>query len=310
MHKNNWRGPISRRIIRRCEPLDYMSSDENAATSLSFRDGLISPVGRPISRRGPWLQLGSVQGFEWNRLDLPIANLPPILEGLRIVHITDLHLTPRWSTAYDDLIGRLRDNPPDLILCSGDFVDNLFDHRRALPILEKLVTQLSSRLGLFAVTGNHDGDLLGPRLARWGINLINKRYLRLETDSATIELIGLPGVKRYSFDEDYIASIPEREIGAPRIVIGHFPDQILLIDSLRADVLLTGHTHGGQMCLPNGRALMTHDALPKKMARGAHRFGETTLIVNRGLGFTRWPIRLFAPAEIIELQLTRSGAKA
>ena len=272
---------------------------------MSFRDGLILPAEKPIPRRGPWLQVGSVQGFEWNPHDLPIENLPPALVGLRIVHITDLHLRSKWSKAYDELIGRLCDHPPDLILSSGDFVDDLFDHRGTWPLLERLVTQLRSRLGLFAVTGNHDGDLLGPKLLSLGIHLINRRYVKLESENAAIELIGLPGVKRYSFDPKFISKIPPRQSGVPRIAIGHFPDQIRLIASLRADALLVGHTHGGQICLPGGQALIRHDSLPRKMARGAHRIGDTTLFVNRGMGFTRWPIRAFCPAEIIEIRLIR-----
>jgi predicted MPP superfamily phosphohydrolase len=293
------------------QPLEeYMSSRENAATSLSFRDGLILPAETPAPRRGPWLQVGSVQGFEWNQHSLAIEGLPGALAGLRIVHLSDAHLRPRWFSAYDELISRLRDDPPDLILSSGDFIDHHYNQRPTWPILERLVTQMPSRLGFYAITGNHDGDLLGPRLAGMGINLINRRYVKLQSHDAAIELIGLPGVKRYSFDPHFVAKIPPREIGVPRIVIGHFPDQIRLIASLQADALLTGHTHGGQICLPGGRALVRHDSLPRRMASGAHRVGDTTLIVNRGFGFTRWPIRIFCPAEIIELKLVRSAHPA
>jgi hypothetical protein len=282
-----------------------MSSGENAATSLAFRDGVISSPPKSAPRRGPWLQVGSVQGFEWNLHTLKIEDLPPALEGLRIVHLSDPHLRPRWHGAYDDLIRRVRSDPPDLILSSGDFIDYQFNQRPTWPILERLITNLPSRLGFFAITGNHDGDLGGPRLLRLGINLINRRYARLQSHDAALELIGLAGVKRYSFDPHFVAKIPPRQAGVPRIVIGHFPDQIRLITSLRADALLTGHTHGGQICLPGGRALMSHDSLPNRMASGAHRLGETTLFVNRGFGFTRWPIRIFCPAEIIEIRLAR-----
>jgi predicted MPP superfamily phosphohydrolase len=287
-----------------------MSSSENAATSLAFRDGVVSSPQKAASRRGPWLQVASVQEFEWNQHVLAIENLPPSLEKLRIVHLSDAHLKPRWCGAYDELIRRVQSDPPDLILSSGDFIDYQFDQRPTWPILERLVTQLPSRLGFYAITGNHDGDLLGPRLASLGINLINRRYVKLQSHDAAIELIGLPGVKRYSFDPHFIAKIPPREIGVPRIVIGHFPDQVRLITSLRADALLAGHTHGGQICFPGGVAILRHDTMPRHMARGAHRIGETTLIVNRGFGFTGYPLRIFCPAEVIELRLTRSARPA
>jgi predicted MPP superfamily phosphohydrolase len=238
---------------------------------------------------------------------VPIAHLTPRLEGLRILHLTDLHLRGRWPTVYDDVIGRVRADPPDLILFTGDFVDDKSDHRPALPHLQRFVQQLTARVGIFAVTGNHDGDLLGPRLAGWGIGLINRRRVELRQDrddSAAIELIGLPGVKRTSFDSEFLAEIPQRRPGVPRIVMGHFPDQVQRIGRLQADLMLAGHTHGGQICLPNGMPLVTHDTLPRRMATGAHRIGQTLLVVNRGLGTSLCAVRVFCPAEVIELRLT------
>jgi predicted MPP superfamily phosphohydrolase len=259
--------------------------------------------------RGPWLQIGSLHGFEWNRLDVTVEQLPARLQNLRIVHLTDLHVGRRWFAAYDHLIARLSADIPDLILFTGDFVDHVLDHRPALPILERLLTQLRSRLGIYAVTGNHDGDLLGPRLPRWGVHLLNGRYERLESEHASIELIGLPGVRRRNFDPEFVAGVPARQQAVPRIVLAHFPDQVALIGPLAPDVMLSGHTHGGQICLPNRRALITHDTLPKHMAHGCHRFGRTLLVVNRGFGMTRWPIRIFCPAEVIELRLAAASGK-
>lgn len=251
-----------------------------------------------------WLHFGHGHGYEWRRLGLPVRGLPKVLEGLRIVHLTDMHMIKRWRPAYDELHDRLRRDPPDLVLITGDFVDNTLDHRPALPIAERFCKGLTSRLGIFGITGNHDGDLLGPRLAGWNVQFIHRKMIRLETDEAAIELIGLPSVRRMSFDPDWIASLPARSEGVPRIVLAHYPDQVRYVTSLKADVVLSGHTHGGQICLPGGRALITHDTLPKGMARGVHRFGETLLVISRGLGTTRWPIRMFCSAQVIEVRLT------
>jgi uncharacterized protein len=278
----------------------YTHSPEGAATSPASRDwnGI---------RRFRWLRLGFSQAFDWNQIEISVPHLPPVLEGLRIVHLTDMHLRSRWQPSYDLLLGKLRQDPPDLILCTGDFVDDVFDSRSALPILQRFLTQLSSRLGVFGIVGNHDRDLLTARLQGWGVSFIAGKYVRLESDKAAIELIGLGGVKRRDFDPEWAETIQPPSEGVPRIILAHYPDQIGFVGSLQADVMLCGHTHGGQICLPGGRALVTHDSLPKRMARGAHRVGKTLMIVNRGFGTVRYPIRVFCPAEVVELRLTAAG---
>ena len=106
-------------------------------------------IERP--RRGPWLQLFDSAGFEWNRLTVTIDDLPPALHGLRLLHLSDLHLRPKWLRAYDELIQRIDETPPDLVVVTGDFVEHRMNFRRTLPALERLVNRLTSRLGTFAI---------------------------------------------------------------------------------------------------------------------------------------------------------------
>lgn len=239
-------------------------------------------------------------------MEIAIPELPAILQGVRIIHLSDIHLRARWEPAYDQFLSRLRADPPDLLLFTGDLVDEKLDHRAALGTAERFVTQLTARMGVFGTTGNHDGDLIGPRLRAWNMQFINRRFVRLDGGSAAIDLIGLPTVRRTNFDPLWLASLPNHQPGMPRIILGHYPDQVRYIAPARADLMLCGHTHGGQVCLPGGRALMTHDELPKRMARGAHRFGSTTLVVNRGFGMTKWPIRFFCPPEVIDIRLVNA----
>jgi predicted MPP superfamily phosphohydrolase len=213
-----------------------------------------------------------------------------------------------WDPGLDSVIDRCKQDPPDLIVCTGDFVDHKFDSRPAIPFLERLISQLQSRLGIFAVTGNHDGDLLPPVLIRMGITLLNERYMKLEaSNDAALELIGLAGTRRYDLDPHYLSEIPPRRTGMPRIVLGHFPDLVRSIGGLHADAMLAGHTHGGQVCPLPGIALISHDTLPRKHVAGVHRINGTTLITSRGMGVGSKPIRVFCPAEVIELNLTDAG---
>ena len=242
-------------------------------------------------------------GFEFNSVELPIARLAPELVGLRILHLSDLHVRSYWTRAYDELIAGLAKDPPDLILFTGDFIDDKHDPRPALPHLRKLLPALQSRLGTYAILGNHDPVVAASDLAKMGVNLIDGARAVLETDSASLELIGLPGVARHDLDAAYVASLPAKTPGVLRIVLSHYPDHVRRIRPLKADLMLTGHTHGGQICLPGGRPLITHDKLPRPYHHGVHQLEKTWVIVSRGFGFASPPVRLFCPAEVVQITL-------
>lgn len=257
-------------------------------------------------RAGPWIQVGSVTGFEWNRVHVTLDGLPEALSGLRIIHLSDLHLRARWCPAYDLLNDRLRLDPPDLIVITGDFVEHRADHRKALPTVERFVTGLRSRHGVWGILGNHDGDLLGPRLRQWNVHVICGRVARLPLGDAAIELVGVPSVSRRDLCDEFVRSLPPLDPGMPRLVLSHFPDSVLRMRDLQAHLVLAGHTHGGQVCLPGGVPVITHDDLPRLMCQGIHPIGDKLLIVNRGLGFASLPLRLFCPPEVIEIVLSAS----
>jgi len=262
----------------------------------------------PSNQPSPWLQIYTSKNFQWNRYDLPIHSLPPALEGFRILHLTDVHLRPTWRPVYDELFARIDRDPPDIILFSGDVIEHQMNHRPSLPIVERFLHGLHSRLGTWMTLGNHDGDLLGPHVESFGAQFINGKYVQSEDagrDNATIELIGVPGVARADATEGFLRRLPPRAANSLRITLSHFPDTLceLLSPAVQTDIILAGHTHGGQICLPGGLPIIRHTSLPRKYVTGVHRFGNTWLVVGRGFGFATWQIRLFCPAEVIELRL-------
>ena len=244
-------------------------------------------------------------GYEWNRVELALPDLPPALQGARILHVTDLHLRTRWPKQLDDVIGRVQQDPPDLILFTGDFVDDKRDHGPALPLLRKLIGGLRAKSGMFGILGNHDGDLLAPKLHGLGVRVIIHQRVDAIVTGAPVELIGRPGPDRLDLDERFLHAIPPKRAGVPRIVLSHYPDLIRATRPLHPDLYLAGHTHGGQICLPNECAVLTHDSLPRRLCKGAHDVDGTCLIVGRGFGFTTIPVRIFCPAEIVEIELKR-----
>jgi uncharacterized protein len=256
---------------------------------------------------GPWLQLLTIKTFEWNHVQLPIAGLPPALEGLRILHLSDFHARAYWEPAYDELIQRVQKDPPDLILFTGDFVDSKYDPRRELEIAGRLVDNLRARLGFIAILGNHDGDLVAPIIATHNLTLLDNHRLCLTSGSATIELIGLAGVDRKDIDLPALQALGPKSPDAVRIILSHYPGSIRSVAFLKPDLFLCGHSHGGQVCLPGGLPIARHDSLPRRLCTGIHRELDTWHVANRGLGYSgKGLIRLFCPAEVIDIKLRRA----
>ncbi|HEV7299738.1 MAG TPA: metallophosphoesterase [Tepidisphaeraceae bacterium] len=263
---------------------------------------------RRLGPKGKWLQVGSPEGFEWNVVTLPIRDLPDELVGTRIIHLSDLHTTHRWHEAYDVLLDAIRDAQADLVLVTGDFVDDKFDHTAALPVIMKFVAGLSAKVGIFGILGNHDGMRFEPRLADSNVTLLNGQRRVVERHGRSIELIGTAGCLREHVTPQWLDEMGQnpREAGVPRIILSHYPDLIHPMKPLSADVMLSGHTHGGQICLPGGVPIIRHDSLPRRYVKGPHLIDGTWLVPNRGLGFTTLHIRLFCPSEVIEIELTKA----
>ena len=139
--------------------------------------------------------------------------------------------------------------------------------------------------------------------------MINGLVCNLTLRGETVELIGLPGVHRDDLTKPFLSTLPARpDTPTLRIILSHYPDAIRQVAYLKPDLILAGHTHGGQICLPGGIPLLTHDTLPKSMSKGLHRLHDTWLLVGRGFGFSTWLFRTFCPAEVIEITLTAVAA--
>ena len=253
----------------------------------------------------PWsaaIELGRVRHLVWSPYTLAVPGLPSKLSGLRVLHLTDLHVTPTWMPAWDVLLARIAENPPDLICISGDFVEKKYDCGPAIPTLMRLIDGLKSRLGIFGIFGNHDGEVLAAFVGDWPVRILCNETLRLTDGDAAIEIVGLHGVHPDDA-EAFIPRLTPKPPGTLRLVMAHFPRQAVRLAAGVGDVVLAGHTHGGQVCLPGGWPPITHDPLPRRFAKGVHWLGDRWLSVGRGIGFSKYRVRTFCPADAIELTL-------
>lgn len=251
-----------------------------------------------VLRRGRAIQIGVGWDCTVLEIDLPIPALPSAFDGLKIVHLSDAHFGPKWHDAYDHAIETVNAMNADLIAFTGDWVEDKFDFREGVKGALRLVAGLRSKFGTFTCLGNHDGDLIAPWLRDAGVHVLIGEGRAIVGDGATLEIVGLPGVSRDDLQDELLASFGPRAPTSLRILLAHYPDQIRRVTALAPQLMLAGHTHGGQVCLPGQVPIIKHDSLPRHQVVGLHRISDTWLNTSRGLGFSDWNIRVFCPPEI------------
>ncbi|MEE9281537.1 MAG: metallophosphoesterase [Myxococcota bacterium] len=244
------------------------------------------------------------------RLDLPIRGLPARLAGLRIAHITDLHIGPQLrAPLLRRFVGKVNELEPDLIVITGDLFDS--DPQFIDEGCEELA-HLWARHGVYAVLGNHDVYTGAEAVARGierltSIHLLRDSWAQLRIEETHLCVAGIDDPGRGWTDRD--AESPEierlaKEIPSeiPSVLLIHRPSFFRQAARLGFPVCLAGHTHGGQMSFPGAQ----HQNLSRLIAhwtRGLFQDGESLLYVNRGLGVAGPPIRLNCPREIALLRL-------
>ena len=244
------------------------------------------------------------------RTPVQVPDLPAALEGLRIGLLTDLHATRRRSLAIVRHACRLlMEEKPDLIALTGDFGTG---GPYGLSRLLRELARLEAPLGVFAVPGNHDH---AEGIGRWhdgvddqrGIHDLTNRAVVRTWREARVCVAGVDDLREGTPDPKQALSAAD---GADlTILLAHNPDQAEQARSTltKVDLVLSGHTHGGQVRLPVLGALenpVRHEGLYEQ---GLVQRPWTQVYVSRGVGTTRLPIRFFTPPEVALLVVSRQG---
>lgn len=248
------------------------------------------------------LQRGGVVVEE---LELLVPGLDPSLDGLRAVQISDLHAGPfldeRSLCPVTELVVA---HDPDLLFVTGDFITDTVDDR---DLLGDFLGRLPGRLGKFAVFGNHDyrqrreAELVAW-LRRQGIETLRNESSAVMVEGAVLRVLGLEDI-----EEGKLADLDGALAGCDEsddltVLLCHHPAVLNALPSGRFDLVLCGHTHGGQVVLPLiGPLVARGDGVPAA-ADGALP-GGGRWHVNRGLGALVLPLRLGAPAEVTWITL-------
>ncbi len=255
--------------------------------------------------------------IEVRKVLVPVPHLPRSLRGLRIVQLSDIHrseIVP--GSLVEEAVDMALSLRPELIALTGDFITS---NPVGFKWLAKELAPLGSAAPAFAVPGNHDyahiyqwarpglpdgAERLGDALALAGIELIRneQRSVSVRDGAGSVELVGIDDFWSPNFDPDRaFARAGVQEPGTPRLVLCHNPDGFRYLANHPFDLMLSGHTHGGQVRLP----LLGAPVVPvedRRFIAGLVPADRRLVYVNRGLGYNR-KIRFGVRPEITLVEL-------
>ena len=241
--------------------------------------------------------------FRIRRITVPISDLPEGLDGVRIAHVTDTHVGKfTRGKVLDSIVEATNALDADLVLFTGDLIN---DTSHDLPVA-RMIHRMRGRSGVFLIEGNHDlfdgVKLFEDGVRSAGINMLRNQGATVRVRGERVQLLGIVwnrNEKGMAADVDAVAAM--REPGTFSILMAHHPHAFERAAEHGIPLTLAGHTHGGQLMLtPEFGA----GSMMFRYWSGLYRKGKSALVVSNGAG--NWfPLRLNAPAEIVEITLRR-----
>ena len=241
------------------------------------------------------------RNIEITRIEIPLRHLPPDLDGLSIVQISDVHYGMLQENGrLSDIVGRVNDLQPDLVVITGDLVDEAVSH------MERMVTPLTnlkSRFGVMAVMGNHEFysgvDRAESIMRRAGIQVLRNEIKVLP---GGLQVLGVDDPTVYRRRglplPDFDGLVKRLDPEKPSILLYHQPLHFEEVAESGVGLELSGHIHGPQLwpMVPFARLFYSH-------LRGLSHVGESYLYVSRGVGTGGPPMRLGSPPELVYIRL-------
>jgi uncharacterized protein len=235
--------------------------------------------------------------------DVRLAVLPAAFDGYTILHLSDLHLDMS-EDFVDALIERVRTVDYDLCVLTGDYrYRTRGPYEPALAGLARLRPHLKEPV--YAVLGNHDSIRMVPGMEDLGIRVLLNESVRLDRHGAMIYLAGIDDAHYYRVDNLHKAAhdIPHQEVS---ILLSHTPEPYRNAAHADFKLMLCGHTHGGQICLPGGIPLITDADCPRAYVRGPWRYHDLIGYTSVGAGSSIVDVRLNCLPEITLHRLQRA----
>ncbi len=243
--------------------------------------------------------------------DMPLRRLPRGFEGMRLVHLSDLHASAIVPMDYlRDVMDRVNQLEPDVVVVTGDLITHGAKH---IPSAADVLAMLNC--DTFVTLGNHDygtahpdgGDTRTMRrltgaLSAHGIRVLSNESVTIERGGGRLHLVGLDDIWARRFDpEKAFADVPDDE---PAIALSHNPDTAAALKDYPCQWILSGHTHGGQVRVPGYGALVLPTSR-KEWDQGLFDVDGTWLYVSRGVGYIR-RVRFGCRPEVAVFTLRRA----
>lgn len=254
--------------------------------------------------------LFEAQWVETHELEVPVEGLPEELDGLRVLHLSDFHLGTRSlnARALCKAVSFAESIDVDLTVVTGD----LLTHPRGDSELSAVLGKLEARHGIVAVLGNHDVAITRDPFSAAneiddfgasGARLLRDETIAFDRNGHRVQVVGADPRSLIARTAPFARLADPR--ASLRILLSHFPDAAWMIRPGAFHLVLAGHLHGGQICVPTpwGKVGLAHPK-PRRLG-GVTRVRGTTLVISRGLGTTFVPVRFLARPEAAVLVLRR-----
>lgn len=238
-----------------------------------------------------WLQVSN-HSLDFNEL-------PKEFDGYKIVHLSDLH-DQTFGENQKKLMEKINAINPDIVVFTGD----LIDHRRYdLSSSMDLIRELTEKYKVYYVTGNHEAwtgkiEEIQKSLLEAGVVVLRNDIETIEIDGAEIDIIGID-------DPDFGNDLPLYELNKFSIMLSHRSELVEYYEASKANVVFTGHAHGGQFRLFDRGLISPNQGFFPKYTQGVHELGNTKLVISRGLGNSLFPFRIFNRPEIVVVELKK-----
>jgi predicted MPP superfamily phosphohydrolase len=242
-----------------------------------------------------WRGVRNTERIQVRHNALTLTGLPAAFDGFTILHISDMHVDLNPG-AMQRLIELLHDIEYDICVLTGDYRGRTFGcFEEALEGLSRVRAHLGD--AVYGVLGNHDSIRMVPALEDMGIRMLLNESVTIRRTAAHIHLAGIDDAHYFRVDniEKASAEVPHDEFS---VLLSHTPEIYRLAAHSEFNLLLSGHTHGGQICLP-GRIPITLDSdLPRSMGSGPWAYRNLIGYTSVGVGSSIVPVRFNCPPEI------------